>query len=81
MLREIVQLITKAQTSAADGTLFCDGLLIDDESKKCIEFLEEQAIIENTNYENKLGQTISLELSLPKLNTVGYYHQKADLIR
>ncbi|AMR29960.1 hypothetical protein A0256_00275 [Mucilaginibacter sp. PAMC 26640] len=81
MLREIVQLIAKAQTSAAEGTLFCHGLLIDDEAKRCIEFLEEQAIIENTNYESKLGQTISLELSLPKLNAVGYYHQKADLIR
>jgi hypothetical protein len=81
MLREIVQLIAKAQTTAADGTLFCHGLLIDDEAKKCIEFLEDQVIVENTNYENKLGQTISLELSLPKLNAVGYYHQKADLIR
>jgi hypothetical protein len=81
MLRSIVQVILKARTSTHDGALFCNDVLIDDDAKKCIEFLDEKNIVENSNYQNKLGENVTLELSLAGLTGIGYYHKTDDLIR
>src|ERR1700731_90231 len=81
MLIEIVKVISRAQTNAQEGTLFCNAVLIDSDTQKTIEFLEERNIIENTNYSNKLGEIVALELSLSGLNGIGYYYKKDDLIR
>ncbi|WP_454803734.1 hypothetical protein [Mucilaginibacter phyllosphaerae] len=81
MLKSIVQVILKARTSTHEGALFCNNVIIDDDTKKCIEFLDQKNIIENSNYENKVGQTVTLELSLAGLTNIGYYYQTDDLIR
>jgi hypothetical protein len=61
--------------------VFISGVLIDGEVEKLIDFLNDRDIIENTNYENKPGETVDLELSLSGLNKIGYYQTKDDLIR
>ncbi len=81
MLNEIVSVLSKAQSLERDGTLFCTGIIIDAQTKACIDFLDQQNIIENSDYENEVGETVKLELSVVRLAVVGYYYKTDNLIR
>lgn len=80
MLRGLVNTIRNNANNIESGTLFISNITINEEEKKCIEFLEENNILENTNYTNKIGEIVDLELSLPDLNTLGYYQDIDTLI-
>jgi hypothetical protein len=80
MLKEIVDVILTSHRTIGEGVLFCNDLVIDEKVTKCIEFLDDKGIIENDDFENKPGNTINLELSLPRLNGVGYYQDKSSFL-
>lgn len=69
--------IVKNSESVVDlnsGTIFCNNYSISDID--CLSFLDKQGCFENTIYvdELKTGYTISLEISLHHLATLGFYH-------
>ncbi|MGF7079605.1 hypothetical protein [Mucilaginibacter sp. UYCu711] len=81
MLKDVVHIILSANNyHETDGTLFCHGVPVDDETSTAIQFLEVKDIIENTDYENRVGATIKLELSIARLNGIGYYQNADSLI-
>jgi len=80
MLKRVVELFQKSSSVLKDGTLFLDSILIDTETKECVEFLDNKNIIENSDFENELGENIKLELSLARLNGIGYYQKTDSLI-
>lgn len=80
MLKEIVNIILSSQRSIREGALFCENIIVDKKTKDCIEFLAEKNIVENTDYENEIGETVNLELSLARLNGIGYYLDTNSLI-
>jgi len=69
MLQKIVKIIDSSSRHKVDnGTLYCYGVtFIDDE---CITFFEENNILESTINQST---PVDLELTLAKLNSIGYY--------
>lgn len=80
MLKDIVRIITQNNASLEDGTIFIDSITIDSTVQKVINFLIDNTIIENDDYENKIGLNTSLELSHPRLNAIGYYENTESFI-
>lgn len=80
MLRCLVDVVLNSNGQIKEGALFCDGITIDAEIEKCINFLEQNSIIENSDYENKQGEVVNLELSLARLNSIGYYQSVEVLV-
>ncbi|WP_080904769.1 hypothetical protein [Parabacteroides sp. Marseille-P3160] len=78
MLQEIVDSINCSQTSIDDGTLFCNNYTI--VKMDFIDFLEEKSILINTLSTKQVGATVNLELSLPHLNSNGYYEDCAAFV-
>jgi hypothetical protein len=75
MLQRIVNIINISSSRIDNGTLYCDNVTAID--KKCIDFLEENNIIENS-----INQQcpVNLELTLARLNSIGYYENTAIFI-
>lgn len=74
MLIKIVDLVLLSECNIESGTLFCNNIHVKNEDvSSCIKFLDSTNTIENTDYINKLGSVINLELTLPRLNDVGFY--------
>lgn len=71
MLRRIIDIIKSSNTEISNGTLFCNGYIIAD--TECIDYLENNNILENSLYSRKNGECVNLELSLAHLNSIGYY--------
>jgi len=71
MLRRIIDIIKSSNTEISNGTLFCNGYIIAD--AECIDYLENNNILENSLYSRKNGECVNLELSLAHLNSIGYY--------
>ncbi len=71
MLRRIIDIIKSSNTKISNGTLFCNGYIIAD--AECIDYLENNNILENSLYSRKNGECVNLELSLAHLNSIGYY--------
>lgn len=80
MLKNIVDVLSKARLNLEEGTLFCSDVFVNSTTKECVEFLDENNIIENRNYKNELGENITLELSIRELNKVGYYYTLESLL-
>lgn len=81
MLREIAHLISKHRTDIGEGTLFVYDITITDETEKIIQYLESKNAIENSNYKATIGKIINLELTLARLNSIGYYEDVDALVR
>ena len=71
MLRRIIDIIKSSNTEISNGTLFSNGYIIAD--AECIDYLENNNILENSLYSRKNGECVNLELSLAHLNSIGYY--------
>lgn len=71
MLREVIDIVNSSVHHIQDGTLFCENYIITDVN--LIEWLEEQNILENTPNSKKIGTSNNIELSLPRLNSIGFY--------
>jgi len=71
MLARIIKVINKSQHHIEDGTIFCNNYIIEDSD--CINFLESENIFENFIKTKELGSTVDIELSLAKLNKLGFY--------
>ena len=71
MLRRIIDIIKSSNTEISNGTLFCNGYIIAD--AECIDYLENNNILENSLFSRKNGECVNLELSLAHLNSIGYY--------
>lgn len=71
MLQKILNIINSSAYNIQDGTLFCNNYVIKD--SEFITWLEEQNIIENTIDSKQIGTHVNLELSLPRLNPIGFY--------
>lgn len=80
MLKEVVEIIRNAKSEIADGTIFCHKVLLNDGTITCINELENKNIVENSGYDNKPGAVIDLELSIARLNGIGYYQTLETLI-
>jgi len=80
MLKEVVELIRDAKSHVAEGTIFCHEVLVTENKIACINELENKNVIENSGYNLKLGVIIDLELSIPRLNSVGYYQNLESLL-
>jgi hypothetical protein len=74
MLTKIVDIVLSSEYSIDSGTLFCKDVSISDQSiYDCISYLESKLALENTDFENKIGNKVNLELTLSRLNTIGFY--------
>ena len=71
MLRRIIDIIKSSNTEISNGTLFRNGYIIAD--AECIDYLENNNILENSLFSRKNGECVNLELSLAHLNSIGYY--------
>jgi hypothetical protein len=71
MLERVVKLIESTTPQKSAGILFCNDYIIED--KVCIEFLEKEKILENNIFDKSIGTRVNLELSLPRLNAIGFY--------
>ncbi|HEX8331384.1 MAG TPA: hypothetical protein VF622_02110 [Segetibacter sp.] len=80
MLTELVHMVTNNDHKIFKGTLFCNNLLVTAELLDLIEFFEDNNILENTDYEKKIGTKITLELSLARLNSFGFYESREAFI-
>ncbi|MEO8149993.1 MAG: hypothetical protein ABI723_20310 [Bacteroidia bacterium] len=74
MLKNFVDIILLSKHRIESGTLYCEGISVNDQIViDCIDLLNSINVIENTNYINKIGQSIDLELTLVRLNAFGFY--------
>jgi hypothetical protein len=70
MLKELVNIFLNNKTNIGDGALFVYEVLLTDQTNKCIVFLEDNKITEDITTS---GNFVNLELSLIRLNSIGYY--------
>ena len=74
MLKKFVDIVKSSSNRVEAGTLYCNGISVVDQSiVDCIEFLNSNNILENTDYTNEIGQSVNLELTLIRLNAFGFY--------
>lgn len=78
MLSRIIKIINNSNYYIEDGTIFCNNYSIED--IECIDFLEAENIFENFISTKEVGNKIDLELSLAKLNTLGFYENSETFI-
>lgn len=71
MLRRIIVIINSSITEISNGTLFCRNYTIADTD--CIDYLENNNILESPLLLVRNGHCVDLELSLARLNSIGYY--------
>jgi hypothetical protein len=71
MLERIVNILKSTKYRVADGTVFCENYIIAD--LLAIEYLEEENTFENILVKKELGIVVNLELSLARLNALGFY--------
>jgi len=75
MLQQIVKIINSSSYHFDDGTLYCDDVTAAD--IECIAYFKENNFLENNlNQQNPT----KLELTLAKLNSIGYYENIAAFI-
>ena len=81
MLTDLVDIVLKSKYKIDSGTLYCDEISVDTKSiKECIDFLVSNEAMENTNYVNEIGNRINLELTLVKLNAIGFFESRDTFI-
>lgn len=81
MLKNIVEIVLLSNYQISSGTIFCNDITVADEKIfDCIKFLENQNVLENTDYDNKIGKKVNLELSLVRLNAIGFYEGREAFI-
>lgn len=71
MLERIVNILKSTKYRVEDGTVFCDNYIIAD--LQAIEYLEKENAFENILAKKELGVVVNLELSLARLNALGFY--------
>ncbi|MFA6057528.1 MAG: hypothetical protein WC756_04970 [Taibaiella sp.] len=71
MLSNIVNLISSSECETHDGSIFCRNYKIADE--ECLTYLYDNSILNDLPSSTTLGEIVDLELSLVRLNSVGYY--------
>jgi hypothetical protein len=81
MLKDIATLIINHRNEVQEGTLFLYDLTVTEQIQPIVQFLESKNAIENSNYETAIGKVVNLELTLARLNSVGYYEDIDALIR
>src|SRR4051812_10539924 len=82
MLSELVDIIRTSNHEIHDGTLFCSSVSIDNDVVRVLQFCEHESLLENTDYETRIGCKTNLELSLARLNSLGFYEtQEAFIIK
>ena len=81
MLQEIVNVISSHNSTLKDGTLFINNITVTDGIQKCIRFLEDNGAIENVETNFAIGRNVNLELTIARLNGIGYYETAEALVR
>lgn len=71
MLQRIVNIIKSTKYRVEDGAIFCENYIIED--LQAIEYLEAENAFENSLAKKELGTVVNLELSLARLNALGFY--------
>lgn len=71
MLQKIVNILKSTKYRVEDGAVFCENYTITD--LQAIEYLEEENVFENILTKKELGIVVNLELSLARLNSLGFY--------
>lgn len=71
MLQRIVNIIKGTEYRFEDGAIFCENYIITD--LQAIEYLEAENAFENSLAKKELGTVVNLELSLARLNALGFY--------
>jgi hypothetical protein len=76
MLQRVVNIINSSSSrNIGNGTLYCNNVTVTD--NECIAFIEENNILENTISQQN---PVNLELTLARLNSIGYYEDTTVFI-
>lgn len=74
MLKEIVNVILNSDHRLEDNTLVCDGVEINSSAVvEVVDYLKKLNSVENDLSSYKLGDTVSIELTMARLSSVSFY--------
>ncbi len=80
MLNQIVDIInTSSSKSIEDNVLFCQNVIDD---KSFLDTLYNSELIENSDIDDySVGDSITLEFSLPRLSSIGFFETRESFLR
>jgi len=79
MLKRIIDVINASEINVEGGTLFCKNYIIAD--IECLEYLENENLLEEPLSSKVLGQVINIEISLAYINGIGFYEDFSSLVK
>lgn len=77
-LNDIVNIVHNSKYHVQNTTLFCNEYVV--ENVQIIKEIEEAGLIENTVYDFEIGKVISLEFTISKLKSYGFFISVEEFI-